>query len=203
MKTMKNATNQARVEPGHRNDVVLLRHGETPWSKIGRFAGLTDLELTPQGEAMASAARNKIDQLHFDRIVASPLVRARRTAELLALGEVVVDARLVERDYGDYEGMTTEQIRAQAPGWNVWSDPVPNGETIEAMTWRVDSFVRDLQHSNAGTTLVVAHAHLIRLFAARWLGLEPRHAQLFRLGTLGMVHLGWEREHPVMHKWNA
>lgn len=196
---------KARVRAGEwqHNEVVLMRHGETPWSTEGRFAGLTDLELTPRGEASATAARGKLEGMLFDRVVASPLLRAWRTAELLAAGEVSLDRRLIERDYGDYEGLTTQQIRDKVPGWQVWCDPIPNGEAIETMTQRVDSFIEDLRLSGFRTTLVVAHAHLIRLFTARWLGLQPVHAGLFRLGTLGLVHLGWERETPVMHKWNA
>lgn len=186
-----------------RTDIVLLRHGQTPWSEIGRYAGRTDLPLTEQGEDLARAARGKIAGFSFDKVFASPLKRALRSAELLGYDNPEIDARLLERDYGDYEGLTTPEIRARAPGWNVWSDPIPGGEPLEEMTARVDSFIRDVHASGDRMWLVVAHAHVLRLFAARWLELEPVHAGLFRIGTLGLVHMGWERERPVMHRWNA
>jgi broad specificity phosphatase PhoE len=186
-----------------RNEVVLVRHGETPWSEEGRFAGRTDLPLTPNGEALALELGPRLVHYGFDRVMTSPLFRAKRTAELFNLGPVDIDDRLVERDYGAYEGLTTAEIRAKDPVWNVWKDAVPNGEDIEDMTARVDSFIGDLRAGGSKRTLVAAHGHFIRLFTARWLGLDTEYARLFRIGTLGVVHLGWERENPVMHKWNA
>ena len=186
-----------------RNEIVLIRHGETEWSSAGRFAGRTDLPLVEAGEAAVVAARGKLQSLEFDRVVASPLQRAVRTAQLLGFLTPDRDPRLLERDYGDYEGMTTSEIRDRVPGWEVWADPLPRGEAIDAMTNRVDSFIADFREGEPKLTLAVAHAHLIRLFTARWLGLPPLQARLFRLGTLGLVHLGWERDTPAMHKWNA
>ena len=185
------------------SELVLFRHGETEWSAVGRYAGHTDLALTEQGVASTIAAREKLTGIRFERVVASPLVRARHTAELLSSRPVVTDARLVERNYGDYEGLTTQQIRTTVPGWQVWSDPIPNGETLQAMVSRVDSFIHDARDWGSGTSLVVAHAHVIRLLTARWLGLEAVLARHFRIGTLGLVHLGWERETPALLKWNA
>jgi probable phosphoglycerate mutase len=155
------------------------------------------------GEELAIVLRPALEPYGFDRIVASPLFRAKRTAELFDLGPIELDERLLERDYGDFEGLTTAEIRSLNPVWNVWADPVPNGESIGDMTARVDALIVDMRASEAKRTLVVAHAHLIRLFTARWLGLETVYARLFRIGTLGIVHLGWERENPVMHKWNG
>lgn len=201
---MRHPSGPNSTSPGPRQvELVLLRHGETEWSRLGRYAGLTDLALTADGQASARALGPRLAQGNYDRIVSSPLQRARSTAELLALGEVTLDLRLVERDYGDYEGKTTAEIRADAPHWHVWTDPVPNGETLAAMTHRVNSFIRDVRQSADRRVLAVAHAHLIRLVAARWLGLEPAQAALFRLGTLGIAHLGWERERPVMLSWNT
>lgn len=185
-------------------ELTVVRHGETEWSRQGRHAGLTDLALTEAGRAGARALGTRL-AAHgpYGRIVSSPLQRARQTAELLALGPVETDGRLVERDYGDYEGLTTAEIRARVPHWHVWTDPVPHGEALEAMALRIDGFLQELLQSPQHRVLVVAHAHLIRLMAARWLGLEPRQAALFRLDTLGVARLGWEREHPVLLGWNA
>ncbi len=184
-------------------ELILVRHGETAWSKVGRYAGLTDLPLTDAGQAAARALGPRLPSGPYDRVISSPLQRARHTAELLAQGPVETDDRLVERDYGDYEGMTTAEIRARLPHWNVWSHGVPNGETLEAMAQRVDGFLGGLLQSPHRKVLVVAHAHLIRLAAARWLGLQPQQAALFRLDTLGLAHLGWEREQRVLLGWNA
>lgn len=187
----------------HPIELILVRHGETEWSKAGRYAGLTDLALTEAGQAAARALGPRLPHGPFDRVVSSPLQRARHTAELLAQGPVETDARLVERDYGDYEGLTTAEIRAHVPHWNVWTHGVPCGESLEAMAARVDSFLQALLQSPHRKVLVVAHAHLIRLMAARWLGLQPQQASLFRVDTLGVAHLGWEREQRVLLGWNA
>ena len=188
---MRHPSGPNSTSPGPRQvELVLLRHGETEWSRLGRYAGLTDLALTADGQASARALGPRL--AHRATTTAScpaPCSAPRSTAELLALGEVTLDLRLVERDYGDYEGKTTAEIRADAPHWHVWTDPVPNGETLAAMTHRVDSFIRDVRQSADRRVLAVAHAHLIRLVAARWLGLEPAQAALFRLGTLGIAHL--------------
>lgn len=184
-------------------ELILVRHGETEWSKAGRFAGLTDLALTDAGQAGARALGRRLPHGPFDRVISSPLQRARHTAELLGQGPVETDARLVERDYGDYEGLTTAEIRARVPHWHVWTDPVPNGEPLAAMAQRVDSFLHELLQSPQRRLLVVAHAHLIRLAAARWLGLEPHQAALLRVDTLGVARLGWERERRVLLGWNA
>lgn len=181
---------------------MLIRHGKTEWSTKGRFAGRMDVPLLSSAEFEAIEVGDRIRRMSFDMVMSSPLSRARRTAQLLCSGEeFIVDDRLRERDYGDYEGLTTAEIRRRHPRWNVWSDDVPNGETLEEMTYRVDSLHRELLDSSAGSALIVAHGHWIRLFTARWLGLHPRQAALFRLEALGIVKLGWERESPVVLGW--
>lgn len=187
----------------HPIELLLVRHGETEWSQAGRYAGLTDLPLTEAGQAAARALGSRLPHGPFDRVISSPLQRARHTAELLAQGPVETDARLVERDYGDYEGLTTAEIRARVPHWHVWTHGVPHGETLQAMAQRVDSFLQELLPSPQRKVLVVAHAHLIRLMAARWLDLQPQQAALLRVDTLGVAHLGWEREQRVLLGWNA
>jgi broad specificity phosphatase PhoE len=190
-----------------KNRIHLIRHGATEWSTVGRFAGVTDLPLLTDAEPSTLARRASLPLDSISSVFASPLQRARQTATLL-LGseEFHVDDRLRERDYGDFEGLTTRQIREIHPGWNVWQDDVPNGEPMAALTARVDSFLAHLQQLQAdgdGDILVVSHAHWIRLFTARWLGLPAMQAALFRLDTLGVSVLGWERENPVMLGWGA
>lgn len=183
--------------------VTLFRHAATDWSAVGRFAGKTDLPLSPAGEQSVSSYRERNGMPSFGHVLVSPLSRAVRTVELLGYENPVCDARLEERDYGEFEGLTTAQIREIRPGFVIWTDPIPGGETMGAFAGRVDSVVAELKQLQDGTVLVVAHAHLIRLFTARWLGLPPEGAALFRSDTLGRTVLGWERESPVLLAWNA
>lgn len=184
-------------------DITLIRHGETEWSVTGRHAGHTDLALTPNGVAQASAARQKLAPVDFDQIWTSPLQRATQTARLLDVGSFTTDPRMRERDYGRFEGLTTKEIRAQNAGWNIWTSDVPDGETLAAFAARTQAVLDDARATGADRLLLVAHAHWIRLFTALWLGLRPESAALFRLDTTGLVELGWERETPVLLKWNA
>lgn len=182
--------------------VTLYRHAQTEWSSVGRFAGRTDLPLTDAGIATVQAYRASREPEVFDEVLVSPLQRAVTTAELLGYSELQLDARLQERDYGDYEGLTTAQIRELQPGWNVWTDPMPGGESMTEFTARIDEIVQYMRERPDARILVVAHAHWIRLFTARWLELPPEQARLFRSDTLGETLLGWERENPVMLAWN-
>jgi len=181
-----------------RTAVVLLRHGPTAWSEEGRFAGTTDLPLTPAGREATPGVRSRLPETA--RVVTSTLVRARETAALLGFPAAEADPRLRERDYGDFEGLTTAEIRAASPEWDVWADDVPGGEPLADLVARVDEVVAEARESDE-VLLLVSHAHWIRMFAARWLGLPPDRAALFRLDTLGIARLGWEREHPVMLGW--
>lgn len=182
--------------------ITLYRHGQTEWSAVGRFAGSTDLPLTEVGAAAVSEYRERHGTDDYDERLVSPLRRAVQTAELLGHPDAIRDPRLRERDYGEYEGMTTVQIRERHPGWNVWTDPIPGGEPADAFAARVDLVVEQLRSRSQGRVLIVAHAHWIRMFTARWLGLAPESARLFRADPLRQTVLGWEREHPVMLAWN-
>lgn len=185
-----------------KNRITLFRHSKTEWSVAGRFAGRTDLPLSPDGEDAVERYRDANGVAEYDEVLVSPLQRAVRTAELLGYPTALRDDALRERDYGEFEGLTTAEIRERVPGWNVWTDAVPGGEGVEHFTARVDSVVERLRGRGDGSVLIVAHAHWIRMFTARWLELPPELARLFRADTLGQTVLGWEREHPVMLAWN-
>jgi broad specificity phosphatase PhoE len=182
--------------------VTLFRHGKTEWSVTGRFAGHTDIPLTPEGEHEVERYREQHGVTRYDSVSVSSLQRAIRTADLLGYPEAERLDVLRERDYGAFEGMTTAQIRERVPGWNVWTDEIPQAESIAAFVARVDRVVDCFKNQARGAHLVVAHAHWIRMFTARWLELPPAGAGLFRADTLGKAVLGWERENPVMLAWN-
>lgn len=182
--------------------IALVRHGETAWSSAGRHTGRTDIPLTDAGRAQARAAAGLAGSLEPVRVRTSPLGRARETCDLLGLGlEPLVDPDLAEWDYGDYEGITTAEIRETVPGWTVWSAPCPGGETADQVAARADRVVAACR-AEPGLTLLVAHGHILRVLAARWLGLGPEGGRLFRLDTATVSVLGWERENPVVLSWN-
>ena len=183
--------------------IALVRHGETEWSREGRHTGTTDVPLTDHGRAQAQAAAPLVAALGVDRIRCSPLQRARATCALLELGrEPVIDPDLVEWDYGTYEGITTREIRETVPDWTVWFGGCPDGETPEQVAARVDRVIATAR-ADGGTTLLVAHGHVLRVLTARWLGLPPQDGRLFRLDTATVSLLGWERETPVILSWNV
>jgi probable phosphoglycerate mutase len=169
----------------------------------GRHTGTTDIPLTEQGREEARAAAPLVHALAIDRIRCSPLQRARETCALLDLDrEPTIDADLVEWNYGRYEGITTNEIRQTVPDWTVWFGGCPDGETPAAVAARVDRVIAAAR-ATGGTTLVVAHGHVLRVLTARWLGLPPQDGRLFRLDTATVSLLGWERECPVILQWNS
>jgi probable phosphoglycerate mutase len=184
--------------------VYLARHGETEWSLSGRHTGLTDIPLTPRGEADARALGQRLRELTFAAVFTSPLSRARRTCELAGLGEKAeVDPDLVEWNYGDYEGRRTAEIVRERPGWLLFRDGCPNGETFEALTARADRVIARLRERNANL-LVFGHSHFLRMLAARWLGLTVQDARHFLLSTAALSGLSYEhsREEPAIQFWN-
>jgi len=183
----------------------LVRHGETEWSRSGRHTGSTDLPLTEVGEDAARALRSKLAEVEFDDVLSSPLQRARRTAELAGFADVRVDARLVEWDYGDYEGITTPDIRRSEPDWSVWTHGARGGESVEQMGARMDALLGDLRadRDGEGRTLVVGHGHTLRALTARWLDQPVSAGQHYKLGTATVSVLGYERETPVILRWNC
>ena len=182
--------------------VVLVRHGETAWSRDRRHTGRTDIPLTPQGEAQAASLSPRLAVRTAAEVLVSPLSRARATARLAGLtdGEVVPD--LVEWDYGDYEGRTTASIREDRPGWDLFTDGVPHGESLHQVAARVDRVIARIR-AGSGDVVCVAHAHLLRVLAVRWLGVDPVAARYLVLGPASVSVLGWEREEPVIEHWNT
>ena len=191
-------------------DLILVRHGETEWSRTGKHTGRTDVPLTPAGEAAAAALAPMLAQRDITAVFTSPARRALATAALAGLDNAKVDPDLWEWDYGGYEGLTTAQIREHRPGWYLWRDGViPGdaehpGETVDQVGQRVDRVldrVRPLLDS--GAVALVAHGHVLRVLTARYLGLEPTAGRLFRLDTGTISTLESEHDEPVISSWNV
>ena len=184
------------------DELWLVRHGATAWSADRRHTGRTDVPLSPDGETEARGLKAVLDGIGFDLVLASPLQRARRTAELAGLvPQTEPDA--VEWDYGDYEGLTTAQVREQVSGWSVWTHPVPGGESIVDVAARADRVIARVRDSGAHRAVLVAHAHLLRILAARWLGRPPDLAAHLMLRPAGVCVLGSDRGIPVIQRWNS
>ncbi len=184
--------------------VHLARHGETAWSLSGQHTGATDLPLTARGEHDARALGVRLRGIAFARVFTSPLERASSTCALAGFGGVAVaDADLVEWNYGDYEGLRTAEILARRPGWDLFRDGCPGGETAADVGARADRVVARIR-GVAGNVLVFSSAHILRVLAARWLGLPPREARCFVLGTASLSALGYEHtaNEPVIRFWN-
>lgn len=180
----------------------LVRHGATEWSESGRHTGTTDVPLTDAGRAAARQAGTALRGQSFALVLTSPLQRARQTAELAGFGdraEVVDDLR--EWDYGDVEGRTTHQMRATVPGWTVWRDCCPGGETVDEVGARADAVI-DRGLAADGDVLLFAHGHLLRILAARWVGQPAGFGEHLLLSTSGVSVLGFEREARAIERWN-
>ncbi|MBS1822777.1 MAG: histidine phosphatase family protein [Acidobacteria bacterium] len=186
-------------------ELWLIRHGETEWSLGGQHTSRTDIPLTAQGRERAVKLKDYLKGTKFDAVFVSPMQRARETCAIAGLaGQAVVDDNLMEWDYGIYEGKTTAQIRGETPGWSVWKDPIVDGETAEHVGERADAMIaRALASTPAGGRVALfAHAHILRILAARWLLLSAADGSLFALGTGSVSVLGWERETRVIQSWN-
>jgi broad specificity phosphatase PhoE len=182
---------------------VLVRHAETEWTLTGRHTGTTDVPLTDQGREQAELLRTWLAGHAFERVLTSPLQRAAETCRLAGLGEKAEPRPdLVEWDYGEYEGLTTDEIREPRPGWSLWRDGCPAGETAQAVGSRVDPLVAELRQVD-GTAALFAHGHVLRVLTARWLGLGPEAGALLALSPATISVLGWERETAVIQRWNA
>ena len=185
------------------SEIVLVRHGETEWSRSGQHTGTTDLPLLPEGEQQARAVAPKLAGREFALVLTSPMQRARRTAQLAGFGDAAQpDDDLRERNYGVYEGLTTKEIRVERPGWDVWRDDCPGGETLEQLADRADRVIERALGAG-GDTLLFAHSHLLRELAGRWIGLGPDGGGKLVLGTATISTLGFERERRVLRAWNA
>lgn len=183
----------------------LIRHGETEWSLSGQHTSRTDISLTEHGRKRAEELRDYLKGTKFDAVFVSPMQRARETCDIAGFGaQAVVDDNLKEWDYGIYEGKTTAQIRAEVPNWSVWKDPIIDGETAEHVGERADAVIgRSLKAAPAGGKVALfAHAHILRILGARWVGLAAREGSVFVLGTGSVSVAGWERETRVIQSWN-
>jgi probable phosphoglycerate mutase len=179
----------------------LVRHGETEWSASGRHTSRTDLDLTEAGVEAARSVADKLRGTSFARVLSSPLLRARRTAELAGIGSPALVDDLHEWDYGDDEGLTTAQIRESRPGWTVWRDGPQGGETCAEVGARADRVV-ELVRAVDGPVLAFSHGHFSRVLGARWLGLEVTDGAHLALSTASVSVLGWERDTPAVLHWN-
>jgi broad specificity phosphatase PhoE len=184
--------------------LYLARHGETAWSISGQHTGRTDIPLTERGERNAARLGERVKGLTFDKVFCSPLQRARRTCELAGFGSAAeIDAKLLEWDYGQYEGLRSAEIHAKTPDWQLFSDGCPGGESpgnVAARADRVVNRVRGVQ----GNVLLFSSGHFLRMLAARWLALPPDGGRLFALSTSSLSALGYEHNltQPVIRLWD-
>lgn len=189
------------VEP-ETQELWLVRHGETEWSRDGRHTSTTDIPLTDSGVEVARALAARLSHVRFDLVLSSPRQRARRTAELAGFPDAHVEADLAEWDYGDYEGITTAEIRERDPGWTIWTHSCPNGETGEQVARRLDRVVAKVR-AHGGRVLAFGHGHALRALAARWIEQPVEEGRFFKLDTATVSTLGYERETPAVVRWNS
>ena len=184
-------------------EIVLARHGETEWSRDRRHTGRTDIPLTENGRRQAGVLGDALAGRSFERVLSSPLSRALDTCREAGLGEhAELSGDLCEWDYGEYEGITTAEIRTRRPGWNLWRDGCPGGETAADVGRRADRVIESLGGLE-GDAAVFAHGHVLRVLTARWLGLGPEAGALFKLDTGTLSVLGYERETRAITRWNV
>lgn len=189
-----------RHESGPR--LVLVRHGETEWARDGRHTGRTDIPLTELGRSQATVLGDRLRGRLFTSVFTSPLSRARETCRLAGLGhEARVSDDLLEWDYGRYEGRRTLEIRRDVPGWTVWRDGAPGGERAADVGARADQVIEQARVAG-GEIVLFSHGHFLRVLTARWLGLDPADGRLFALAPATIGILGYEREQPVIIRWN-
>ncbi|MCW2767121.1 MAG: Phosphoglycerate mutase [Nocardioides sp.] len=184
------------------HELWLVRHGQTEWSRDGRHTSTTDLPLLPEGEEVALGLRARLAEPDFALVLTSPRLRARRTAELTGFADAEQAEDLAEWAYGDYEGITTDEIRKSVPGWTVWTHPSPGGESAADVARRLDRVVERVRATD-GPVLVFGHGHSLRVLAARWLGLPGTDGRLLRLDTATVSVLGYERGTAVVLRWNC
>jgi broad specificity phosphatase PhoE len=183
--------------------IFLVRHAETEWSLSGQHTSRTDLSLTSDGRRRTEGIRRVLTEEVFASVYTSPLRRARETCALAGLDDrAEVRPELAEWDYGEYEGRTTKEIRETVPGWAVWTDGAPGGESPEQVGERVDGFIAAVREESEGTVAVFSHGHLSRVLAARWIGLPVAVGQSLLLGTGAISVLGVDRGTPVIERWN-
>ena len=185
-----------------KQELWLVRHGATEWSRSGRNTSRTDLPLLPEGEQDATDLAPRLAGIGFAQVLTSPLGRARKTAALAGFPEAEVDPDLAEWDYGDYEGRTTEEIRAEAPGWTIFRDGAPGGESAEQVAARADRVLARAVDAG-GVVALFSHGHFLRVLGARWIGQPAEAGAWLGLDTATVSCLGREREQRVLRVWNA
>jgi probable phosphoglycerate mutase len=191
------------VTAGIEQKVYVVRHGETAWSLSGQHTGVTDLSLTDNGRAVARRLKPVLAKVSFSLVLTSPLRRARETCELVGLGSsAVVEPALVEWNYGEYEGLTAKQIHERNPGWLIFRDGCPGGETPEQVAARADRVIARVRAAS-GDVALFAHGHIFRVLVARWIGLSASAGQHFLLDTATLNILGYYRDSPAVKVWNA
>jgi probable phosphoglycerate mutase len=184
--------------------LFVARHGETEWSRAGRHTGVSDPPLTGEGERDARRLGERLRGRRFTRVFASPLLRARRTCDLAGFADPDILADAAEWNYGRYEGLRTAEIQQQRPGWNLFRDGCPDGESAADVGARADRVIAAMRAVD-GDTLLFSSSHFLRVMAARWLGLAPEGGRHFLLGTSALSILGYEhdsRAEPVIRLWN-
>jgi len=182
--------------------IWLVRHGETEWSKSGRHTGRTDIPLTPTGQQQGKALGRHLAGRQFALVLTSPLQRARETCRLAGFDAAAqVSDDLLEWNYGIYEGRTTAAVRAEQPGWSIWTTPIPQGETVEQVGERARRVIARAD-AVTGDVALFAHAHVLRILAACWIALPPIHGRSLALDSASLSILGHERETPVIQVWN-
>ncbi len=196
----------SEASEGTPTEVWLVRHGETEWSRDGRHTGTTDLPLTADGEDQARRLLGHLDPAAFDQVWSSPRQRALRTAALAGFGgehapEVVPE--LAEWDYGDYEGVTSDQIHQTVPDWTIWTHGAPGGESVHQARIRFEGVVQRLQTTGVPRVLCFGHGHALRALSLCWLDLGFAVGERFPLGTGTVSVLGWAKGDPALERWNS
>ncbi len=190
------------MSPSGVGEAVLVRHAETEWSLNGRHTGRTDIPLTEHGREVAAALRERLSPWQFDLVLVSPAVRARETCELCGLADgEQLRPDLLEWDYGDYEGLTTPEIREERPDWRLWRDGCPGGESAADVGARADRVIAEILASHAHVA-VFSHGHMLRVLGARWMALGPELGARLGLSTAAVCVLGHERDTQVIARWN-
>lgn len=189
---------------GRGREVWVLRHGRTAWSEVRRHTGRTDVPLTADGEEQARALSGRLASVEFDVVLASPLDRAFRTAQLAGVAPIQLEPLAVEWDYGEYEGLTREQIQAKVPGWNAWTHPkMPGGESLDDLAVRARTVIDRLRREAPRRALVVAHGHFLRVLATQWIGQDAALAMRLPLAPARLGVLGEDRGIRVLERWNV
>lgn len=190
------------AKPTTHPEIWLMRHGETEWSLSGQHTGRTDIPLTENGREQARSLQPVLARQAFDLVLCSPLTRAQDTCKLAGLGaQMELEPRLMEWDYGIYDGRKTQDIRQEIPNWSVWDSPMPGGEDVAAIQQRAASLIERLLTAE-GRIALFAHAHILRVLAGCWIGNDARLGAHLVLGTASISKLGFERDYQTITQWN-